>query len=120
MLDPLDKELERRGHSFARYADDFLIFVKSAKAAERVMGSVMDYVEKRLGLTVNRTKSKCGKLTDCTVASASLRPAGSLSAGCLPSVGSRVPNQCPGQGEMERESVPAVQTAREGTGAKRR
>ncbi len=66
VLDPLDKELERRGHSFARYADDFLIFVKSAKAAERVMRSVMDYVEKRLGLTVNRTKSKCGKLSDCT------------------------------------------------------
>ena len=77
VLDPLDKELERRGHHFARYADDFVILVKSAKAAERVMGSVMNYVEKELGLIVNRTKSRSGKLTECH----------------LP----RVPNQCPGE-----------------------
>ena len=64
VLDPLDKELERRGHHFARYADDFIILVKSAKAADRVMGSVMSYVEKTLGLTVNRTKSKSGKLAE--------------------------------------------------------
>ena len=66
VLDPLDKELERRGHHFARYADDFVILVKSAKAAERVMGSVMNYVEKELGLIVNRTKSRSGKLTETT------------------------------------------------------
>jgi RNA-directed DNA polymerase len=66
VLDPLDKELERRGHAFARYADDFLILVKSAKAAVRVMGSVMSYVEKKLGLIVNRTKSKSAALTECT------------------------------------------------------
>jgi len=66
VLDPLDKELERRGHHFARYADDFIILVKSAKAADRVMGSVMRYVEKTLGLTVNRTKSKSGKLAEST------------------------------------------------------
>jgi hypothetical protein len=86
--------------------------VKSAKAAERVMGSVRHYVERKLGLIVNQTKSKCGPLTETTVASASLRPAGSLPAGCLPAVGSRVPNQCPGKSEMERESAPEVQTAR--------
>jgi hypothetical protein len=39
-LDPLDKEIERRGHRFARYADDFLVMVKSAQAAERVMASL--------------------------------------------------------------------------------
>ena len=66
VLDPLDKELERRGHHFARYADDFVILVKSAKAASRVMGSVMNYVEKELGLIVNRTKSSSGKLAETT------------------------------------------------------
>ena len=66
VLDPLDKELERRRHHFARYADDFVILVKSAKAADRVMGSVMNYVEKELGLIVNRTKSRSGKLADTT------------------------------------------------------
>ena len=66
VLDPLDKELERRGHHFARYADDFIILVKSAKAAVRVMGSVTNYVEKKLGLIVNQTKSKSGPLAETT------------------------------------------------------
>jgi len=66
VLAPLDKELEHRGHHFARYADDFVILVKSAKAAERVMGSVMNCVEKNLGLIVNRIKSSSGKLADTT------------------------------------------------------
>ena len=59
VLDPLDKELTGRGHVFARYADDFLILVKSAKAAKRVMESVTFYTEGVLKLAVNRTKSKC-------------------------------------------------------------
>jgi RNA-directed DNA polymerase len=66
VLDPLDRELERRGHAFARYADDFLIFVKSARAAARVMGSVTNYVEKTLGLSINHTKSRWCRLTECT------------------------------------------------------
>ena len=66
MLDPLDKELERRGHRFARYADDFLILVKSARAARRVMASVTRFVEKRLGLVVNRQKSQAAPLNRCT------------------------------------------------------
>jgi RNA-directed DNA polymerase len=65
VLDPLDKELTRRGHVFARYADDFLILVKSAKAAQRVMASVVTYVEVKLKLVVNRTKSKCAPLAEC-------------------------------------------------------
>jgi RNA-directed DNA polymerase len=65
VLDPLDKELTRRGHVFARYADDFLILVKSAKAAQRVMESVTAYVEAKLKLVVNRTKSKCAPLAEC-------------------------------------------------------
>lgn len=63
VLDPLDKELERRGHHHARYADDFIILVKSAKAAQRVMQSVANYVENKLKLSVNRLKSKCGPLS---------------------------------------------------------
>ena len=65
VLDPLDKELSRRGHVFARYADDFLILVKSAKAAQRVMESVKTYIEGKLKLVVNRTKSKCAPLAEC-------------------------------------------------------
>jgi len=65
-LDPLDKELERRGHRFARYADDFLVMVKSAKAAERVMANLTRFVEGRLQLVVNRAKSKAAPLRQCT------------------------------------------------------
>jgi len=65
-LDPLDKELERRGHRFARYADDFLVMVKSAAAAERVMASLTRFVEGQLLLVVNRVKSKAAPLRQCT------------------------------------------------------
>ncbi|NTW67759.1 MAG: group II intron reverse transcriptase/maturase [Nitrospirae bacterium] len=57
LLDDLDKELERRGHRFCRYADDCNIYVKSEKAGERVMASITRYLAKRLKLTVNRDKS---------------------------------------------------------------
>lgn len=66
VLDPLDKELQRRGHQFARYADDFLILVRSAKAAQRVMASVTRYVEDKLKLVVNRIKSKSAPLDQCS------------------------------------------------------
>jgi RNA-directed DNA polymerase len=66
MLDPLDKELERRGLRFARYADDFLILVKSLRAAQRVMQSVTRFVEVRLKLVVNRQKSQAAPLSACT------------------------------------------------------
>jgi RNA-directed DNA polymerase len=58
LLNELDKELERRGHSFCRYADDFVIFVKSEKAAQRVYESVVDFIEKKLKLKINRSKSQ--------------------------------------------------------------
>jgi RNA-directed DNA polymerase len=57
VLDELDKELESRGHSFCRYADDCNIYVKSRKAGERVMTSIVDFIEKKLKLKVNSTKS---------------------------------------------------------------
>ena len=78
VLDPLDKELERRGHHFARYADDFIILVKSAKAAVRVMGSMINYVERKLGLIVNQTKSKSGKLADTTFLGFHISPRGKV------------------------------------------
>ena len=57
VLDELDRELERRGHSFVRYADDCNIYVSSQRAAERVYASVREYVEKKLRLKVNTEKS---------------------------------------------------------------
>ncbi len=57
MLDVLDRELERRGHPFVRYADDCNIYVRSARAGERVMASVTRFLERRLKLRVNREKS---------------------------------------------------------------
>ncbi len=64
LLDDLDKELEYRGHCFARYCDDFVILVGSQRAGERVMESITRYLERRLKLTVNPTKSKVVKATD--------------------------------------------------------
>ncbi len=61
LLDDFDKELERRGHKFARYADDFVILVKSARAGERVKASVTRFLEKKLKLKVNQSKSKATK-----------------------------------------------------------
>ena len=63
LLDDLDKELEYRGHCFARYCDDFVILVGSQQAGERVMESITRYLERRLKLTVNPTKSKVVKAT---------------------------------------------------------
>jgi RNA-directed DNA polymerase len=58
MLDPLDKELEKRGHTFARYADDFIILVKSQRAGERVLRSITQYLQRRLKLVINEKKSQ--------------------------------------------------------------
>jgi len=57
MLDDLDRELDRRGHQFVRFADDTMIYVRSRRAARRVMESITQYVEQRLKLKVNRQKS---------------------------------------------------------------
>jgi RNA-directed DNA polymerase len=63
ILDELDKELESRGHQFVRYADDVSIYKKSNKAAERTLESITSYIEKKLLLKVNRTKSKISRPT---------------------------------------------------------
>jgi RNA-directed DNA polymerase len=57
MLDVLDKELEKRGHRFVRYADDCNIYVRSQKAGERVMASIEQFLARRLKLKVNKAKS---------------------------------------------------------------
>lgn len=67
VLDELDRELLLRGHRFVRYADDCSIYVKSEKSAQRVMESITDYIEKKLKLKVNRTKSKVSRPQDSTL-----------------------------------------------------
>jgi len=62
VLDELDRELERRGHCFVRYADDCNIFVRSQKADERVMQTLDGFIENKLKLKINQEKSKV-----CTV-----------------------------------------------------
>jgi RNA-directed DNA polymerase len=57
VLDELDRELERRGHRFVRYADDCNIYVRSGGAGRRVMGSVTRFISRRLKLKVNKSKS---------------------------------------------------------------
>lgn len=57
MLDELDKELEKRGHKFARYADDCNIFVKSKREGYRVLESITMFLERKLKLKVNQEKS---------------------------------------------------------------
>ena len=63
LLTDLDRELEKRGHQFCRYADDCNIYVKSEKAGERVLDSITQYLEKKLKLRVNREKSGVGRAT---------------------------------------------------------
>ena len=65
LLDDLDRELERRGHRFARYADDLLVLVKSARAGQRVMASLTTYLDRRLKLPVNEQKSRVAPIDQC-------------------------------------------------------
>jgi len=59
-LDPLDKELEKRGVSFVRYADDIAIFASSQRSAERIYEGIAEWIEKHLKVEVNRDKSGVG------------------------------------------------------------
>jgi RNA-directed DNA polymerase len=61
LLDDLDKELEKRGHQFCRYADDLILLVKSKRSGERVMESISRFLEKKLKVQVNRDKSRVVK-----------------------------------------------------------
>jgi len=64
LLDDLDKELERRGHKFCRYADDCNIYVRSLQAGERVLESVKGFLERALKLKVNESKSGCSPVEE--------------------------------------------------------
>ncbi|MCS5696066.1 reverse transcriptase domain-containing protein [Desulfofundulus thermocisternus] len=57
LLDDLDKELEKRGHKFVRYADDCNIYVRSKRAGERVVASIRKFLQERLKLKINEQKS---------------------------------------------------------------
>ncbi len=73
LLDGLDKELERRGHRFVRYADDLLILVRSPRAGKRVMASVTRFLIRKLKLVVNEHKSHVGQINDCEFLSFTFR-----------------------------------------------
>ena len=63
MLNEMDKELTRRGHRFVRYADDCMIFCKSRKSAERTLENIVPYIEGKLFLKVNRTKTSAAHIS---------------------------------------------------------
>ena len=63
MLNELDKELERRGHRFVRYADDCMIFCKSRKSAERTLENIIPFIEGKLFLRVNRKKTEVAHIS---------------------------------------------------------
>lgn len=65
LLDELDKELEKRGLRFCRYADDCIIFVKTMEAGKRVLEAITRYIEEEMRLKVNREKSKVDKVWNC-------------------------------------------------------
>jgi RNA-directed DNA polymerase len=64
VLNELDQELERRGHKYCRWADDFVILLKSERAGKRVLEGITRYLEEELGLKVNKEKSKITKAKD--------------------------------------------------------
>jgi len=65
VLDELDRELERRGHRFVRYADDCNIYVRSKRAGNRVMESISKFITRKLKLKVNQSKSKVDRPWRC-------------------------------------------------------
>jgi len=66
VLNELDHELEKRGHRYCRWADDFLILLKSERAAMRVMDGIVKYLEEELHLPVNTEKSEVARIKDVT------------------------------------------------------
>ncbi|MBA7532691.1 hypothetical protein ES705_24921 [subsurface metagenome] len=64
VLNEMDQELERRGLKYARWADDFVILLKSKRSAQQVMESITGYLEASLGLPVNREKSEVAKMNE--------------------------------------------------------
>lgn len=79
VLDELDKELERRGHKFVRYADDCNIYVRSQEAGERVMESVSTFIESKLKLIVNKEKSQVCEVNQTKFLGYTIQQDGNLS-----------------------------------------
>lgn len=77
-LDALDRELERRGLAFSRYADDCNVYVSSQRAAERVLTSLKTWIEKHLRLEVNATKSGVGRPWERKFLGFQIDPAGKI------------------------------------------
>lgn len=78
LLTDLDRELERRGHQFVRYADDVSIYVKSKRSGQRVLDSVSGYVSKHLKLRVNEAKSAVARPSERTLLGYTVRTDGQL------------------------------------------
>jgi len=78
VLDELDKELENRGHKFCRYADDCNIYVNSKKAGERVMESIIKFIERKLKLKVNHAKSGVRHCSEVKFLGYTLLPEGGI------------------------------------------
>ena len=78
MLHELDKELQKRGHSFCRYADDCNIYVRSKAAGERVLYSITDFIHRRLKLRVNQNKSAVDKVGERTFLGFTIRNNGAI------------------------------------------
>ncbi|MBF0523731.1 MAG: hypothetical protein HQK56_01395 [Deltaproteobacteria bacterium] len=78
MLDDLDKELEKRGHKFCRYADDSNIYVRTLAAGRRVMASITRFLEEKLRLRVNQDKSEVAFVTERKFLGYRLLPGGRL------------------------------------------
>ena len=74
VLDELDRELEARGHRFVRYADDVSIYVRSERAGQRVFESVRSFLERRMGLVVNRDKSTVARPRGRHILGFTIRP----------------------------------------------
>jgi RNA-directed DNA polymerase len=79
-LDALDRELERRGLAFSRYADDCNIYVSSQRAAERVLVSITEWISKHLRLEVNATKSGVGRAWERKFLGFRINPEGKIEA----------------------------------------
>ena len=79
VLDELDKELERRGHKFVRYADDCNIYVRSQEAGERVMESISNFTESKLKLIVNKEKSQVCEVNQTKFLGYTIQKGGNLS-----------------------------------------
>lgn len=110
VLDELDKELESRGLSFVRYADDANIFVRSEEAAKRVMASVTKFIERRLRLTVNKEKSQVAlsnavKFLGFTIVSGTIAISSKSLARAMEKVREMIPTNSPIPVERTLEKV---------------